>query len=128
MSETYYNAIETLSRRRAEVSAEIVKQNEVVLELNRAIKILQGTVPYEPVCSICNGTGCSTCCPSPSDIVLCRQCQAPSTKVAIFQADGLCSDCSPLVAQLPELKRCSQCGEHAGFLYAGLCLSCKGTK
>lgn len=97
MSETYYNAIEALSRCRAEVSAEIVKQNEVVLELNRAIKILQGTVPYEPVCSICNGTGCSTCEP-------------------------------PSAEQLPELKRCSQCWEHAGFLYAGLCLSCKGTK
>lgn len=94
MSENFFNAIEALSRRRAEVSAEIAKQNDVVCELNRAIEVLKKAqlesqaVILPSVCSICSGTGCSTCEP------------------------------------LPPLVRCVQCGDTSAFMQAGRCSKC----
>lgn len=124
MSENFFNAIEALSRRRAEVSAEIAKQNDVVCELNRAIEVLKKAqleseaVILPSVCSICSGTGCSTCEPHPSCI--------SGVHVPVPKGDSLvCQECGVVVHRpLPPLVRCIQCGDTSAFMQAGRCSKC----
>lgn len=156
----YFHAIETLSRRKAEVSAEIAKANQKMIELQHAITLLQQEqlnpaqyVNLPSVCSICNGTGCSTCegggavdwcdkckkwftagtphlCPVPLQLV-CDQCRE---LVDSTSSVGLCATCSltyrargvllDAPEPLPELVRCRDCGDTSAFLTGGRCSTC----
>lgn len=130
----YFHAIETLSRRKAEVSAEIAKANQKMIELNHAIELLQREqlnpaqyVVLPSVCSICDGQGCSTC-QAPFQLI-CVQCQS---LVEHINSVGLCKDCAQLFQArdvllpkpLPELVRCKDCGDTAAFLTDGRCSIC----
>lgn len=123
----YFHAIETLSRRKAEVSAEIAKANQKRIELEHAITLLQreqlNPAQYPDilaqataVCSICSGAGCSTCLTNEERArQLLREADKAEEEYMRKQYES---------RTLPELIRCKDCGDTAAFLTEGRCSTC----